>query len=144
MEVRNRVVDPLVRALARGPAHRVLGRHLVVLGYTGRRTGRRYELPVMVAPAGADLVVLVGGAAGKTWWKNLDGEPRHVSVRRDGRVLAFRARLLRPGTPGRDDAVRAYRAAFPRAVVPPADPVVLLEPVVTSRAPAGPSDPPGR
>jgi hypothetical protein len=110
---RNRYVNPVVRALSRGRGRCLLGRHLVVLGYAGRRTGRRYELPVMAAARGEDLVVLVGGAAGKTWWRNLDDGARDVTVRRDGRDLPCRARLLRAGDPGRGDAAAAYRAAFP-------------------------------
>ncbi|MGY1779918.1 nitroreductase/quinone reductase family protein [Geodermatophilus sp. SYSU D01036] len=133
MQVRNRVVNPVVRALSRGPGHRLLGRHLVVLSYTGRRTGRRHELPVMAAPDGDDLVVLVGGAAGKTWWRNLEAGPRDVTVRRDGRDLPCLARLLPPGAPGRDDAAAAYRAAFARVRVAPDDPFVLLRPATASR-----------
>jgi hypothetical protein len=89
----------------------------------------------MAAPRGEDLVVLVGGAAGKTWWRNLDDGPRDVTVRRDGRDLPRRARLLRAGDPGRDDAAAAYRAAFPRVAVAPGDPLVVLEPVGTPRTP---------
>ncbi|NEM04414.1 nitroreductase/quinone reductase family protein [Geodermatophilus normandii] len=122
--VRNRLVDPVLRALSRGPGRRLLGRRLVVLGYTGRRTGRRLELPVMAAPDGDDLVVLVGDAVGKTWWRNLEDGPRVV-----------RARLLRPGEPGRDDAVAAHRAALPRVAGAPDDPLVGLE-RSTSRLPA--------
>jgi len=140
--VRDRLVNPLLRALSRGPGRRLRGRRLVVLGYTGRRTGRRHELPVMAVPDGDDLVVLVGDAAGKTWWRNLEGGPRVVTVRRDGQDLPCRARLLRPGEPGRDDAVAAYRAVLPRVAVAPDDPFVVLE-RSTSRRPAerpGPGD----
>ena len=136
---RNRCLNPVVRALSRGRGRRLLGRHLVVLGYAGRRTGRRYELPVMTAPAGDRLVVLVGDAAGKTWWRNLEDGPRDVTVRRSGRDLSCRARLLRHGDTGREEAVSAYRAAFPRVTVAPGDPVVVLEPVGTPRTPPGPS-----
>nr|WP_281282177.1 nitroreductase/quinone reductase family protein [Geodermatophilus aquaeductus] len=120
-------MDPVVRTLARGPGYRLLGRHLVVLGYTGRRTGRRHEVPVVAAPHGDGLAVLVGGAAGKTWWRNLEDGPRDVTVRQEGRDLPRRARLLRAGEPGREDAVAAYRVAFPRVAVAPDDPVVVLE-----------------
>ncbi len=137
---RNRYLNPVVRALSRGRGRRLLGRHLVVLGYAGRRTGRRHELPVMAAPRGEDLVVLVGRAAGKNWWRNLDDGPRDVTVRRDGRDLPCRARLLRAGDPGRDDAAAAYRAAFPRVTVAPGDPLVILE-SGASRDPAEPFGP---
>ncbi|MGY1699811.1 nitroreductase/quinone reductase family protein [Geodermatophilus sp. SYSU D00766] len=127
--LRDRFVNPVVRRLSRSPGRRLLGRSLVVLGYTGRRTGRRHEVPVAAAPDGADLVVLVGGAAGKTWWRNLADGPREVTVRRDGRDEPRRARLLPPGDPGRVAALAAYRSAFPRVTVAPGDPLVRLTPV---------------
>lgn len=37
MSVRNRVINPLVRALLHSPAHRVMSRGVLLLTYTGRR-----------------------------------------------------------------------------------------------------------
>ena len=58
--MRNKLANSVVRAVARTPAYRLLSRHLVLRRYTGRRTGRRYELPVLSAQAGKDLVVVPG------------------------------------------------------------------------------------
>ena len=55
MSVRNRVINPLVRALLRSPAHRVMSRGVLLLTYTGRRSGRRYALPVQLRLAGREL-----------------------------------------------------------------------------------------
>jgi hypothetical protein len=59
LSVRNRVINPLVRVLLRSPAHRVMSRGVLLLTYTGRRSGRRYTLPVQYARAdhGARTVV---------------------------------------------------------------------------------------
>ena len=126
MWLRNRVINPVVRAIGRSKASGVLGSHLVLLGYTGRRTGHTYELPVMAAPAGADLVVVVGQPDAKTWWRNFTTTPQEVTVRSSGRVLHRSARRLAAGDPGYEDAVASYRRAFPRVAVEPSAPVLLL------------------
>ncbi len=41
-----RVANPVVRRLLRSPGHRLLGRYLMLLTVTGRRTGRRITVPV--------------------------------------------------------------------------------------------------
>ncbi|MFQ1002433.1 nitroreductase/quinone reductase family protein [Modestobacter sp. SSW1-42] len=128
MWARNHLVNPVVRALGHSRAHRLLGRHLVLLSYTGRRTGRRFELPVMAAPAGEDLVVVAGGAGGKTWWRNFGADPAEVLVRAGGGDQRRSARRLSPGDPGHAAALEAYRRTFPRGHVPGGSPVVVLTP----------------
>lgn len=143
MWLRNRMINPVVRALGRGGAHRVLGPHLVLLRYTGRRTGRAYELPVMAAPDGADLVVVAGQHDAKTWWRNFTTTPQDVTVRSRGRVLQRSARRLAAGDPGYEHAVASYRRTFPRVPVEPAAPVlVLTDPGVDSGPWARPPGPP--
>jgi deazaflavin-dependent oxidoreductase (nitroreductase family) len=133
MWMRNHVINPVVRAVAHSAAHRVLGRHLIVLGYTGRRSGRRRELPVMAAPAGTDLVVLVGQHRQKTWWRNFDAFPQQVAVRTGGRRARRDARRLLPGDTGYAEAVAAYRRQFPRSPVDVDAPLLVL-----ADAPPGP------
>ena len=126
MWVRNRLVNPVVRTVARTPAHRLLGRRLVLLQYTGRRTGRRRELPVMSARAEDDLVVVVGQPAAKTWWRNFGSTPQDVTVRADGQVQPRAARLLGAGDPGRAEALAAYHREYPRVEVEADSPVLVL------------------
>ncbi|NIH69179.1 nitroreductase/quinone reductase family protein [Modestobacter marinus] len=121
-------MNPVVRALGHGRAHRLLGRHLVLLSYAGRRTGRRYELPVMTAPAGEDLVVVAAGADGKTWWRNFGPEPTDVLVRVAGGEQRRSARRLAPADAGYPEALVAYQRTFPRVHVPVGSPVVVLAP----------------
>ena len=46
LTVQGRLGNPLVRMLLRSPLHRVLDGSFLVLHLTGRKTGRRYNIPV--------------------------------------------------------------------------------------------------
>ena len=77
-------------------------RGLVVIRYTGRRSGKTFEIPVGYRRSGRDLVIGVAAPDSKNWWRNflgeggpitlvnLDGEDRtgHAVAQRDakGRV----------------------------------------------------------
>ena len=95
--VRALVVNPVVRTLLRSPAHRLLSGSLLLLDYTGRRSGRRYVLPVAYAAAGDDLVVVIVQPTTKTWWRNFDGAPQEPLVPWHGRAVRATAQILRSG-----------------------------------------------
>jgi deazaflavin-dependent oxidoreductase (nitroreductase family) len=69
--ITNRVVNPMLRRLLRGPLGRWLGRSLAVVRYTGRRTGEPHELVCQYVRDGDRVWILVGEAEHKTWWRNL-------------------------------------------------------------------------
>jgi deazaflavin-dependent oxidoreductase (nitroreductase family) len=76
-----RVVNLLVRAMLRipGPAA-IVGGRLVILYVVGRKSGRRYSVPVAYTAEGNDL--LIGTSFG--WGRNLrTGEP--VAIRLKGK-----------------------------------------------------------
>src|SRR5215207_1366065 len=75
----NRVANPVLRRLLRTAAGRRLGRGLLLLRYTGRRTGRPHEVVTQYARAENAVWVLVGSADRKTWWRNLRA-PADVEV----------------------------------------------------------------
>jgi hypothetical protein len=79
----NHFVNPIVRGLLRSPLHRLLSSALVVLSYTGRRTGRRRSLPVMYAQDGSRLIVFAAHPGEKRWWRNFQdgGAPVDVCLR---------------------------------------------------------------
>lgn len=47
---RAHLVNPAVRAVLRSRGHRLLSGNLLLLDYTGRRTGHRFILPVATQP----------------------------------------------------------------------------------------------
>jgi hypothetical protein len=126
--VRAHIVNPVVRGLLHSPAHRLLSGSVLLLGYTGRRSGARRELPAMYALLGNLFVVVAGQPDTKTWWRNFAGDVRPVTVTMAGRQNNCRARLLEPRTAEYQLAVDAYRERYPRVPVEDAAPVLVLTP----------------
>jgi hypothetical protein len=71
--VTNHLANPVLRPLLHGPAGHQLGRHLALIRYRGRRTGRSYELPAQYTRNGDRVWILPGAPGRKTWWPNLRG-----------------------------------------------------------------------
>ncbi|MGZ4436239.1 MAG: nitroreductase/quinone reductase family protein [Nocardioides sp.] len=117
--------NKLVMTAVRHPVPRIGGRMLVGLRVTGARTGRRFELPVQHAHAGAGLVVVPGHAEQKRWWRNLRTRPE-VEVLHEGTWRPMTATVLLPGDPSYDRARAAYEARWRHARLPADQPVVLL------------------
>ena len=126
--VRAHVVNPVVRSLLRSRAHRVLSRSVLLLAYTGRRSGVRRELPAMYAALGNRFVVIAGQPDTKTWWHNFADDVRPVTVTVAGRRGSCGARLLAPRTAEHQLALDAYRERYPRVPVEETTPVLLLTP----------------
>jgi hypothetical protein len=101
------VVNSTVLAILRSPLHGLLDAGMCELRYQGRRTGRTVALPIMYAVHGTDIVVLVGDASHKQWWRNFT-RPRPVEIRRGPRLLAGVCRIVAPTDAGYDDAWAAY------------------------------------
>ncbi len=83
-----------VTAALRSPGHGLLSRRLVLLGYEGRRSGRRFEIPVGYTETADGLEVLVGHPERKRWWRNF-AEPRPVELLLRGRRREGVARVER-------------------------------------------------
>jgi hypothetical protein len=126
--LRAHLVNPVVRGLLRSPAHRMLSGSMLLLAYTGRRSGVRRELPAMYAVLGDRFVVVAGQPDTKTWWHNFAGGARPVTVTVAGRRAGCRGRLLEARTAEHESAVDAYRQRYPRVPVGDATPVLVLTP----------------
>lgn len=75
----SRTGGPVVRLLLSGGTHRLMSRRLLLLRFTGRKTGRTYATPVSYVQEGDELLVPGGGR----WWKNLLSGPVSVRLRGD-------------------------------------------------------------
>jgi deazaflavin-dependent oxidoreductase (nitroreductase family) len=62
-----RYLNPFMRLVLGSRAHGMMSSQLMLLSFTGRKTGRAYTTPVSYVREGTDLLVPGGGA----WWKNL-------------------------------------------------------------------------
>ncbi|HLE43532.1 MAG TPA: nitroreductase/quinone reductase family protein [Methylomirabilota bacterium] len=110
----NRVVNPFVRAILRSRLHGLLSGSLVLLSYTGPRSGRRITLPVMYAEDASGLVVFVGRPELKRWWRSLRGAAP-VTVRLRGQERTALAEVAAADTEAIEAGLRVYLARFPRA-----------------------------
>src|SRR5207249_9479955 len=74
------MINPFVAAILRSPLHGLLSKQVMLLTYTGRKTGKRYTIPVGYTRDGETLVVF----SSRTWRRNLRGDAP-VEVRLQGR-----------------------------------------------------------
>jgi hypothetical protein len=88
-------MNPLVDLVLRSRFHWLLSRGLALITVTGRRTGRRYTIPVGYLETSDAIVVLVGDAPSKTWWRNYV-RPGPIEMRLRGVPRSGRAVVVPP------------------------------------------------
>ncbi|MEV4859559.1 nitroreductase/quinone reductase family protein [Streptomyces ossamyceticus] len=121
---RPRPVNRIVLSALRSRWHTALP-GLCALTFLGRRTGCPVSLPVRYARDDDQLVVLVGRAADKQWWRNFT-QPRQVGVLAEGVPHEGLGRLVPAEHPGRAAAERVYSRRHPHARVSPDNPMVVI------------------
>jgi hypothetical protein len=84
-----RVSNPLLRGLLRTPVGGPMRRQFMVLRFLGRKSGRRYDIPVVAHRLDGELYALTGSP----WRYNFRGGA-DVEVTLDGHVTAMRGELL--------------------------------------------------
>jgi len=80
-----KVLNPVMRTMLRSRLGRKMN-SLMVLGFTGRKTGHRYDIPVMAHRTRGELFVLTGAP----WRHNFD-EGRDVEVTLEGEKTPMHA-----------------------------------------------------
>ena len=86
-----KVVNPLMRALLRSPLHGLVSGSLLLITFTGRRSGREYTTPVGYEEH--DGTLYVTSQTDRVWWKNLRGGA-DVTVRLRGEIREGRADVI--------------------------------------------------
>jgi len=70
-----KVINPLLGLLLRSPLHGLLGKRLLLLEYTGRKSGKRFRLPVGYVREGREILLVTQSR----WKANFrDGAPVRV------------------------------------------------------------------
>lgn len=104
-----RVANPLLRFLLSSPLHGPLSSKLLVLTYTGRRSGQRRSTPVQYAHFGDDLVLVSAHPSTKSWWRNFR-EPTPATITLRGHRRQVVAEVLHGAE--RDAGLAAFRAQY--------------------------------
>jgi len=103
-----RVVNPLIKALLRSPLHGPFSRHLMLLAFRGRKSGKRYEIVVGRHEVNGALVVPTG-TTGRRWRLNFrGGTPAQVTLG-DSRRHGWGELIEDP-----DEVVRIHRVLLSR------------------------------
>jgi len=110
-----RWVNRVVLAVLRSPAHALLDARICELTYRQPRSGRVVALPVRCVGSHDRILVAVGNADAKRWWRAFR-HPRPVAVRRRRRVRHGVGHVLVPPETGYAQALLAYRMAVGTAV----------------------------
>jgi hypothetical protein len=63
---------------------KAVSRHLTIVTYTGRRSGRTFSTPVGYKRAGDTVTISVSLPERKTWWRNFTGDGGPVTLQLDG------------------------------------------------------------
>lgn len=61
--------NPLAKTMLRSPLHGEMSRRLLLITFSGRKSGKQYTTPISYVQHGDTLLLGVGGP----WWKNLRG-----------------------------------------------------------------------
>ena len=85
-----RAVNPLLRRLLRTPIAGAARKQLMVLSFTGRKSGRQYSIPVSAHQIDGDLYALAGAA-----WKNNFAGGAPAEVLHDGKEVTMRGELIK-------------------------------------------------
>jgi hypothetical protein len=95
------------------------------LSFIAARTGREVMLPVMYAERGDQLVILVGRAAAKRWWRHFI-QPSPVRARLRGQLRSGLGRVVGPESAERAAAEEIYAARYPGISMANAPLVVVI------------------
>jgi deazaflavin-dependent oxidoreductase (nitroreductase family) len=83
-EAAYRVVNPLFEALLRSPLHSLVSNRLLLITFTGRKSGQEFTTPVAYDREGDTLALT--STTDSDWWRNLrGGQPVSVHLRGERR-----------------------------------------------------------
>ena len=104
------IINPTMRLLLRSPLHALVSGSLMLLTFTGRRTGRTFTTPLRYIQEGETIRFYTNKDA--RWWRNLKHEPR-VTLRIKGRDVACSATVFDDDPATTRELLAGYLAQHP-------------------------------
>lgn len=105
------VINPTVKMLLRSPLHGLWSHNLMLITFTGRKSGRTYTTPVRYLETAGRIHCFT--AATNTWWRNLrGGAPVVLRVR--GKDAPFHATAFPDDPPVVQPALLDFLSNFPQ------------------------------
>ena len=106
-----KIINIVVGMLLKSPFHALMSRSVLLITYTGRKSGRAYSTPVRYIRRGVSIRCFTSDHG--QWWRNVKANPQ-VTLLVAGSSGAYQARVL-ARDPGRtSELLTDYLAAFPQ------------------------------
>jgi deazaflavin-dependent oxidoreductase (nitroreductase family) len=89
----NHITNPIMRFILSGPLHGIMSKSVLLITYTGRKSGKTFTTPVQYVESNQEIWIMVGFPEKKHWWRNLlGGVPVKLYLR--GKSVSGQANLL--------------------------------------------------
>jgi len=104
------LINPMMRILLRSPLHFVQSKSLMLITFTGKKSGRRFTTPVRYVRVANTVRCFTSPE--NLWWRNLRGGA-DVSLRLEGKELPYWATIQSDPAKVRD-ALAHYLGLYPQ------------------------------
>ena len=104
------LINFAMKVLLRSPLHFVVSSHILLITFSGRRTGRSFTTPVRYLREGSTVRLFSSPQA--NWWKNLRGGAA-VSVTIKGKAIDCHATVLETDEDTKMRIFKTYLESFP-------------------------------
>lgn len=83
--------NPIMRGLLRSPLHSLLSKNMMLMTYTGRKSGKSFTTPMNYLAVGDELYTI--SSRERVWWRNLRGGAP-VTLRLQGKEIPARSESI--------------------------------------------------
>lgn len=108
------IVNPVMRFILNSPLHFIFSGSIMVIEWTGRKSGRRYATPVRYMRDGD--TIRCSTEKKNLWWRNMRGGAE-VTLRIAGQDAAYHANVVDDNFEFVQSYMRDFYAAFPQDAV---------------------------
>jgi deazaflavin-dependent oxidoreductase (nitroreductase family) len=105
------IINPVMRLLLRSPMHPLMSSSLMLITYTGRKSGKVYTTPVRYLRTNSSIQCFT--SADTQWWRNLRGGAE-VTLTIQGEDKSFLAKVIENDPESTREALRHYLTVFPQ------------------------------
>lgn len=84
-------INPMMKLLLNSPFHAIMSHSVLVLYFTGRKSGRRFSTPLRFHSEGETIRCFSSGET--QWWRNFR-EPTTANIQMQGERLEYQGTLL--------------------------------------------------
>ena len=86
-----KLYNPIVILLLHSPLHSLMDKSTILITFTGRKSGKKYTIPVSFVRDGDNLMMI--SQREHSWWKNLRGGAQ-VTLYMQGHILKARGEVF--------------------------------------------------